>query len=103
MLLVHCKCPECGKDISMKVTDKDIFIGTQTCKNINAGNDLQIGKSTNRRKMKHIGKPDMSDFDNRPTGDYVGFSPNTYSEQFTIRLRRLEKEKIKEIIDWINQ
>ena len=53
------------------------------------------------KKIEPLGRPDMSDFDNR-TGSYVDYSPNTYQEQYDARTISNMAEKINEIVEWIN-
>ena len=64
---------------------------------------LLLSKSKGKIMTESLKEPDMSDFENRPSGDYVDHSPNTYKEQYDIRTRQSERAKINEIVEWINK
>ena len=53
--------------------------------------------------MKPIQEPDMSDFENRSGGTHIDTYPNTQQSQYDIRSERLLRDKVNEIVDWINK
>lgn len=55
------------------------------------------------KMIEPLTKPDMSDFDNRPSGDYVDVSPNTYQEQYDRRTLQDMRNKINKIIECLNE